>query len=1279
MSNEKQNPSREQWEVRITALVLGEASPFEEAEIEKAVKEDAQLRAFYEGMKRTVRMVREISEAKKKDGLAAQPRLSQKRRRMLLMLFKEPAMKEVAYPESATNRSWAGTLIAIAALFIILGMVAWTLLPALSKAKAKAKVTELASRQFELAAGESSGDEQLRYNFRSLNTSESGTEEPARERNLERRYRGRITMDTPQAEAGERTSNLADDFESSSKSAAPTEIFLPVGDDQLATSLARGERIASAGQENDFFNDGRLYYNAGSGQYGIAGGREGQSGSANRSDRSRTTASTAEHSFPGRGIVPNQSSEELNARFGRAAGAVRGSESQQAGEVSNGIMSYQFGGEAFASRGGRGPIGGGGGGFGGIPVPRVVFGGGGFGGGGGSIGGGGGGGGSFSFGTGGTQSVTTDSPSGTPAVGYDVALTQNKPSTDFFNQDFSEPGQTRGYYQWGFQTPAEPSSRESLGAVDKKVDAVEKFAVLGDTPQLGQLFITDGDVGAVKGVGQKSVAKDERSDHSALAAGLGERYQTGVNEYFANTPANAEKEDGNFNTSTLEAIPQSQSAQPSTSEGVENRFARRFAENAPAAETKLGLATRSREQAAIDSAQPSGDGLADSSGRTLFESMDLASQSGMAEARPKVSERVAEGENLAQTDRLSLEKSFNGEISSFDPYKLVEQESRGESLNRRASIRTPEESVSSRPVTPTQPPATAGKLIAGTEIKQLAGPDRESLAEMRPTSSRQVDQLTELEPEVARQRLRRVPAPTLESEVRQRVAEIPQVAAEPQSGGAVALQDYTAPAKGESETLTRKLAPAKPQPDQLSLKLTDVEDEQKPVETPPLEPQPEILTRENPFSTFSLNVSDVSFKLAASSFENGVMPDGARLRSEEFVNAFDYHDPTPSPGERVGFAWDQARYPFAQNRDLIRFSIQTAARGREQGVPLNLVLLLDNSGSMERADRVQIINEALVVLARQLQPQDKISVVTFARTARLIVDGMDGGQPEELLKYVLDLNPQGGTNLEAALGLAYETAVKHYLPNGNNRVILLTDGAANLGNVDPEALKEEVVLHRKKGVALDCFGIGWEGYNDNLLEVLSRNGDGRYGFINRPEEAASEFADQLAGALQVAAADVKVQVEFNPERVVSYRQIGYIKHQLTKEQFRDNTVDAAEIGAAESGNALYVIQVNPKGEGSLGTVRARYRIPSAGDYEEKEWDLPYNRAVPALDQTNPAMRLAATASSFAEWLAQSPYAGEVTLDALERYMRGVPEAFDPDPRPARLQWMVQQARSITGM
>src|SRR4030095_56092 len=337
----------------------------------------------------------------------------------------------------------------------------------------------------------------------------------------------------------------------------------------------------------------------------------------------------------------------------------------------------------------------------------------------------------------------------------------------------------------------------------------------------------------------------------------------------------------------------------------------------------------------------------------------------------------------------------------------------------------------------------------------------------------------------------------------------------------------------------------------------------------------------------------------------------------------------------------------------------TAAMGRQAGRPLNLVLLVDNSGSMERADRVSILRESLRVLANQLQPQDKLSIITFARTPHLWIDGVPGDQAAEATARVSEITPQGGTNLSAALDLAYETARKYYQVANINRVVLLTDGAANLGNVNPAALKQKVEARRKQGIALDCFGVGWEGYNDDLLEQLSRNGDGRYGFITSPEGggAASEFAAQLAGALRVAASDVKVQVEFNPKRVTAYRQIGYAKHQLTKEQFRDNTVDAAEIGAAESGNALYVVEVNPRGEGDLATVRARFKVPGTSDYREHEWSVPFSPNTPALEQASPAMRLAGTASAFSEMLAGSPYATEVTSDQLLGIINGVPQTF----------------------
>lgn len=450
----------------------------------------------------------------------------------------------------------------------------------------------------------------------------------------------------------------------------------------------------------------------------------------------------------------------------------------------------------------------------------------------------------------------------------------------------------------------------------------------------------------------------------------------------------------------------------------------------------------------------------------------------------------------------------------------------------------------------------------------------------------------------------------------------------------------------------------------------------RPVQT--LKVQPEVPTTTQAHSTFSLNVTDVSFQLAAVSLEKGSLPDPATIRVEEFLNAFQYHDPEPAPGVPIGFTWERAVSPFAHNREFLRFAIRTGTRGREAARPLHVVLLLDNSGSMERADRAQVVRHALSTISRLLKAEDRLSVVTFARTPQLRLEAVSGKQLSDLPTQLGGLTPEGGTNLEEALKLAYATASRHFIAAGNNRVVLLTDGAANLGDVLPESLKTSVESWRQRGVALDCFGIGWEGLNDALLETLARHGDGRYGFLNSPDDADTTFATQLLGALQVAASDVKVQVEFHAQRVSLWRQIGYAGHQLTQQQFRDNTVDAAELASSESGNALYVVQVDPNGSGPMATVRVRFRSPGTQQYREHAWIVPYVGAAPTLDQTPPRMRLAACASSFGEWLAGNEFATEVTTDRLLALLRDVPTAFAPDPAPKRLESMIRQAKSISG-
>lgn len=442
--------------------------------------------------------------------------------------------------------------------------------------------------------------------------------------------------------------------------------------------------------------------------------------------------------------------------------------------------------------------------------------------------------------------------------------------------------------------------------------------------------------------------------------------------------------------------------------------------------------------------------------------------------------------------------------------------------------------------------------------------------------------------------------------------------------------------------------------------------------------KPEKLAEEEPFSTFSLNISDVSFKLAQAALQHSRVPPSAQIRTEEFVNSFDYGDPAPRADQPVSLNWEIAQHPFEHDRQVVRFSLQTQASGRQSGQPLNLSLLVDNSGSMQRPDRQAILQNSLKTLEEKLTPQDKLNVVLFARQPRLIAEAQTRATQKAAVETALAYRPEGGTNLEAGLIAAYETADRNFVANGSNRVILMTDGAANLGNVNAGELAEYVIDQRKRGIALDAYGIGWDDYNDALLEEITRNGDGRYAFLNSIDDASDDFSEKLAGTLRVAAADVKVQIEWNPARVKRYRQIGYDLHQLKKEDFRNNTVDAAEIGEAESGTAIYVLKIDDDPEiiGGLGTLNVRYREPATGLYRELSWPLPMPRRVPDAASASPSMRLAMTSAFFGERLAESPYAEGYSFLDLYSMAAGLPEAFPKQPRVAQMQAMILQASEL---
>ena len=435
----------------------------------------------------------------------------------------------------------------------------------------------------------------------------------------------------------------------------------------------------------------------------------------------------------------------------------------------------------------------------------------------------------------------------------------------------------------------------------------------------------------------------------------------------------------------------------------------------------------------------------------------------------------------------------------------------------------------------------------------------------------------------------------------------------------------------------------------------------------------ETSTKEETDSTFSLNVSDVSFKLAKAALSSGNWPDASKVRPEEFVNALNYDDTKPTQAEKIACEIEQGSHPFMQQRNLMRVSMSTASLGRNAATPLRLTILLDQSGSMERADRAESVQRAFALLAAQLNPNDEVTLVGFARTPRLLAERVKGDEVSKLVRFVAKPLSEGGTNLEEALSTGLQLAKQQFLKRAQNRIILLTDGAANLGDAKPKNLASQVESMRRADIAFDACGVGADGLNDDVLSSLTKQGDGRYYFLDRPEDADDGFARQIAGALRPAAKNVKVQVLFNPERVSTFKLYGFEKHKLKKEDFRNDSVDAAEMAAEESGVALYHFEPMPEGRGDIGTVSVRFFDTASKQMVERTWSIPYQEEAEFFSKADPRLRLASVAALFAEKLKGSPVGDRVELKKLRQETQLLKSSFANQTRFNELQNMLQQA------
>lgn len=410
---------------------------------------------------------------------------------------------------------------------------------------------------------------------------------------------------------------------------------------------------------------------------------------------------------------------------------------------------------------------------------------------------------------------------------------------------------------------------------------------------------------------------------------------------------------------------------------------------------------------------------------------------------------------------------------------------------------------------------------------------------------------------------------------------------------------------------------------------------------------PFVDTEDDHLSTFAIDVDDASFVMARAYLERGSLPPNEAIRTEEFINRFRYDYAAPTH-ETFGIFVEGAPSQFGQNAHLVRIGIKGYEVDPARRKPANLVFVVDISGSMGREDRLGLVRQSLRMLVDQLAPRDRVGIVVYGSSGeiRLRPTSIDGRRA--ILDAIESLQPSGATNAEEGIRLGYEMAARMYEPGKINRVILCSDGVANVGRTGPDQILEIIRKYADQGITLSAVGFGMGNYNDILMEKLGNKGNGSYAYVDDWDEARRVFVDNLTGNLQVIARDVKIQVDFNPDVVRSYRLIGYENRDVADDRFRDDTEDGGEIGAGHQVTALYEVKFHqPTRRGTLGAVYIRWKD---ADYAEEvsEVRAPIRAADlnSSFSATSHDFRLAAAAAEFGEILRKSYWARESSLESV---------------------------------
>ncbi len=400
----------------------------------------------------------------------------------------------------------------------------------------------------------------------------------------------------------------------------------------------------------------------------------------------------------------------------------------------------------------------------------------------------------------------------------------------------------------------------------------------------------------------------------------------------------------------------------------------------------------------------------------------------------------------------------------------------------------------------------------------------------------------------------------------------------------------------------------------------------------------------DPLSTFALDIDTGSYTRARDALSSGREVSPSEVRTEEFVNYFEQDYQAPADGLDV--AVDGATLPIGQGRRIVRVGVRSADVDERNRSDANLALVVDCSGSMADANKMPMTKAALGTLARSLRPTDRVAIVCYSTTAQVLLAPTPASEREAILGAIEGLHPQASTNVEAGLDLGYQQARAMQGAGRMTRVVLVSDGVANVGGTSPEAILGRIGSAAREGISLISIGVGITGYNDRLLEQLADKGEGWHAYVDSQAEADRLFGTGLASALVVTARQAKAQVQFDPSQVAGYRLLGYENRAVADRDFRNDAVDGGEIFAGHSSTALYEVALrSDAGDKPLLTATVRYADPN-GKVVERQRSLAADQTTAPVAQASKRLHQDVVVALLADQLMRGPWSSQTSVGDL---------------------------------